>query len=370
MDSTIIRKRLRTLREDRSWSQEDLAAKMGFKDRQTLSAIENGDRKITAQDLVKAASAFGLDVDFFVDPFRLYGEANFSWRQKNVPDNKLKEFEEQAGQVIGLYRWLSIQKGAPQSLLSQKLFLDSQSSFEDAESAGEELAWKLKDQDAIPALALQRYVEDQLGMLVLNVDAISGISGAACRLPQVNTILINRRETEGRRHFDAAHELFHLLTWDTMPPRYLDGDEPKGPQEKRVERLADSFAASLLMPTWALMPYLEKKKTTEIHVWLNEIANNLHVTSSALKFRLKNMSAITKAEFDGLNEERLKFNGAAISKSDRLPPIFSRKFMDLLRWGIDSGQVSVRRAAALLGMTVDQLASAFAEHSIETPFEL
>ena len=96
MDSTVIRKRFRTLREERAWSQEDLAEQMGFNDRQTVSAIENGDRKITAEEMVKAASVFKVELGFFVDPFRLYGEAAFSWRQKDVSDTALKGFEEQA----------------------------------------------------------------------------------------------------------------------------------------------------------------------------------------------------------------------------------------------------------------------------------
>lgn len=370
MDPTIIRKRFRTLREERAWSQEDLATQMGFNDRQTVSAIENGDRKITAEELVKAASAFKVDLEFFVDPFRLYGEAAFSWRQKGVSDVALKNFEEQAGQAIGLYRWLLAEKESPPKVLSQKLYLDVQSSLDDAAMNGDSLASSLKDGQVAPALSLKRYVEDHLGMLVLNVDAIPGISGAACRLPQVNTILINRREIEGRRHFDMAHELFHLLTWDTMPPRYIDSEEPRGPQDKRIEKLADCFAAAILMPTWALMPFINNRSGAEIHGWLNRIANELHVSALAVKFRLRNLSAITKAEFDSINDERLRFNGAAAAPTGNLPPLFSLQFMTLLSWGIDDGRLSVRRAATLLGMTIDQFAQAFVEHLLEPPFEI
>ena len=45
---------------------------------------------------------------------------------------------------------------------------------------------------------------------------------AACRLPELDVVLINRREVEGRRHFDLAHELFHILTWDAMPPEHSE----------------------------------------------------------------------------------------------------------------------------------------------------
>ena len=47
--STTIGARIKSLREQRRLSQEDLAEQFGFKDRQTLSAIETGDRKVADQ---------------------------------------------------------------------------------------------------------------------------------------------------------------------------------------------------------------------------------------------------------------------------------------------------------------------------------
>jgi uncharacterized protein DUF955 len=38
-----------------------------------------------------------------------------------------------------------------------------------------------------------------------------GISGVACQLQAGDAILINRQENEGRRNFDLAHEIFHVL---------------------------------------------------------------------------------------------------------------------------------------------------------------
>lgn len=52
MDTAIIRTRLHALREQRKVTQDDLARVLGFKDRQTLSAIELGERKVTADELV------------------------------------------------------------------------------------------------------------------------------------------------------------------------------------------------------------------------------------------------------------------------------------------------------------------------------
>jgi hypothetical protein len=50
------------------------------------------------------------------------------------------------------------------------------------------------------------------------VDPIPGVSGAACHVPELNAILINRNESPDRRRADLAHELFRILTWDAMKP--------------------------------------------------------------------------------------------------------------------------------------------------------
>ena len=370
MDTSRVRNRLRRLREEHNWSQVELANQLAFKDRQTISAIENGERKISADELVKIADLFGVELEFFFDPFRLYGEADFSWRQKNVLESHLNKFEEKAGQFIGLYRWLLAEKNDHTNVLHQSLYLNENSLFEDATLAGEELAYRFTQASLPPAQSLQKYVEEQLGMLVLYVDAISGISGAACRLPQLGTILVNRRENEGRRHFDIAHELFHLLTWDTMEPRRIDSEHPSGIKDKRIENLADSFASGILMPLIALQPFIEKRDDMDIHTWLNTTASALHVSAQALKFRVKGMNVFKRAELDAVSDAKLKNNGATKPAMDNVPPLFSHKFLSLLAWGLDDGRLSVRRAASLLGISIDQLATTFSEHDIACPFEL
>ena len=60
-------------------------------------------------------------------------------------------------------------------------------------------------------------------------------------------MLINRHEVAGRRHFDLAHELFHILTWDAMPPEHVGGSAGDR-AGNRVEQLANNFASAVLMP--------------------------------------------------------------------------------------------------------------------------
>ena len=51
MTTNFIGARIKALREERRLSQDDLARLFGFKDRQTVSAIETGERRVTADEL-------------------------------------------------------------------------------------------------------------------------------------------------------------------------------------------------------------------------------------------------------------------------------------------------------------------------------
>jgi hypothetical protein len=52
------------------------------------------------------------------------------------------------------------------------------------------------------------------------------------------------------------------------------------------------------------------------------------------------------------------------------PKPFSLDFMRILKRGIEEGGISVRRAAGLLNMTIDDLADLFRGYSLAVPFDI
>lgn len=368
MDTEIFRKRLKFLREKSNLSQEQLSEKFGFNDRQTLSSIEGGHRRISAEELIKACDIFNVDLGFFTDPYRLVGEGRFSWRQNSIDADQLISFEGRAGSWIATYRQLNKLKKAPSTPLLPRAALTSQSTFEDVATLGEEVAQAL-ELGSVPSQQLQEAAEKKLKVLVLNVNADAGISGAACQLPELNAILINSEEPLGRRNFDLAHELFHLLTWDALPPCHVESGKPSR-DEKRIEQLADTFAASLLMPSWAVAPYLEDFDKQEIYKWLNTTSTALGVSSVALKWRLVNLDKLSKRAAAALDDNRLRHNGeqAPLARPSVLP--FSHDFLSVIAWGLSEGHISARWTANLLNMTLDALSELFSEYKIESPFAL
>ena len=56
MSPNLIGARIKALREERKLSQDELARLFGFKDRQTVSAIETGERRVSAEELLSSRS--------------------------------------------------------------------------------------------------------------------------------------------------------------------------------------------------------------------------------------------------------------------------------------------------------------------------
>ncbi len=371
MESTVrIGPRLKAARERSELTQQQLADALGLRHRQTVASIERGERAASAQELIRAMEVLSVDLDYFVDPFRLVGEGQFSFRTSGeIEEGVLDRFEQQAGRWIATYRELSREQGILPRWLGYKLNLSPDSSFEDAQAAGESAVklWKLGDR---PAARLRSVMEDRLHVLVLNVDTPAGVSGAASRVPGLNCALVNRQESEGRRNFDLAHELFHLLTWDAMPPeRATVVDKRRRGKHWRVERLAENFAAALLMPAAVLTPTWEAcANAGEIHDRINVVARRFMVSSPACKWRLYNLELLSKRDLDCIEDWRLTRNGSERCH-DPEQSLFSGPFLERLCVALDTGRLSVKRATGLLGVSVTQLAEILHAHGHETYFE-
>lgn len=94
--------------------------------------------------------------------------------------------------------------------------------------------------------------------------------------------IINRNDSHGRRRYTLAHELKHILDYtlvDTIYSKLGYGSEPD--QARRIEQVADHFAACLLMPrTWLTRAWEAGIQDVE------NLAELFSVTSRAMVVRL------------------------------------------------------------------------------------
>jgi Zn-dependent peptidase ImmA (M78 family) len=312
---------------------------MGLNHRQTVTQIENGERKIQPGELAAAARALDVALDYFTDPYKAAGEAAFSFRADTADEGILVEFERVAGDWLATYRTL-----CRPSFLKKALSLDDRSSYEQAQAAGEQTARELK-LGRCPAHSLQEALEREWGILVMHVDFPDGISGAASRLDGLQAVLINRNESAWRRHYTVAHELFHLLTWDTMPPARLDSEPVRSAPAKRVEQLANNFASALLMPSDAVRIAWNERGSVPSVERIVVMADEFKVSASAMKWRLANLELISRSERFG--DAELPPAGAS-GRAEVKPPLFNVEFVHRVHTAVEEGMLSLRKATQIL----------------------
>jgi len=361
--------RIKHARELQGLTQEQASTAMGFKDRQTLSDIENGKRALKADELLRLSDVLDQDVEFFIDPFSVVAEAQYSWRASpSLPEQELNRFEKTANSWVGLLRWLRAQEPGENRPLGFALRLDSSSSYEAAQYAAEQMVKQFK-LGLAPAHRLAVCIEQELDIPVLFVDTgpsfeKSAISGAVCHLPEMGVILVNRQESAARRNYDLAHELFHVLTWERMKPAHRESNSVEERERtKRVEQLADNFAAALLMPTASLDELIEPSRLKDVG-HLIEVAQKLQVSASALGWRLVSLGRINEATRLAL------LQGQRGDTQDQQPQLFSAGLVKLLHVALDKGRLSARKAAKGLGLSLNQLSELFPAYGLSKPFVL
>ncbi len=367
MAQALFGERLKYLRDQNGMSQDELAGLLGLESRQIVSNIENSVRKMSGTELVACTEIFGVSLDFFTNPYLLVGQGSFSWRQTGVDIEELRSFETISGEWLGAYRSLRDKLGIKPRALLAEVRLTKKSSYEDAVAMGEAVAAELELGD-IPAHSLVSAAEDQLDAVVLMADAQEGISGAACRLPEMNAIIINRNEPLSRRSFDLAHEIFHILTWEAMPPEYLDGTDNR---KSRIEQLADKFASGLLLPSFALERHLGSlHPSNESFVdSVNQVATELMVSSVALLWRLVDLGILSRDQcMEYLGTDWFTYNGGLLD--DSCPALLSKKYLSVISEAVQKGLISERKVSSLLRLSFEELEELFSAHNLESPLGL
>lgn len=362
-----VARRIKALREERGLTQSDLAELMGLSHRQSLASIEAGDRAVSPDELVRAAEALRVELSAFTDPFRLIGEGQFSFRADGVAASVLDDFQARAGQWVATYRALRDRAGVPRSRLGCKLEIRRDSSYEEAQAGAEELRreWGLGD---VPAEVLVGVIEREIEARVLFVEAPKNLSGAAVHLPGLHTILVNHRDPLGRRNFDIAHELFHLLTWDTMAPDRVEPREVPRGKGNRVERLAENFAGALLMPADVVARRWGERGDGDTSDWLVTVASSLRVSAVALKWRLVVLGHLATAEAEAIDDRELATHG----ESDRAakPLLFNHDFVARVHAAIEDGFLSLGRATRILGVSAQQLGGLCAAYGLTLSYKV
>ncbi len=337
--------RIREARTRLGIGQQQLAEATGFQHPQTISDIERGVRDVRASELVRLAKALHFSVaDLLSD--RIPEPAPVLWRNAPAQSEVIEaKFLERCRQ----YRFLEELTGqVRETLLPSEAISPDWLTHAQAEAmatrVGQQLALGAK-----PAAALIQVLEDDFGVKVWHED-LAERGSASCTIGDFGpAILVNSSEPRWRRNFSVAHDLFHLVTWKCLPPELLQTQPALAP---KVERLANAFAAALLLPSDTVRAEAERRARQgkiSIHE-LIDVARQFHVSTDALFWRLVNVGWLREDEaqkiLDG-PEFQLLDSAARRADWDR-PPAPPLRFARLAHLAYTRGDLSRGRLAALL----------------------
>jgi len=292
-EENILDKRIMAAREAAGFSITQAAQKLGFKNYQTLSAIEKGIRKINAHELIMMARLYGRNLDYFLesdvapDPLPLWRKAGKT--DVNQIQRQFFSFLENYSNLehlLGLKRrWKDIQKNYDRDDFSVN-------GFEQADKLGADIH-NFLDLGSRPSLNLLNVLENKLRFKILHLSLGDGVSGASVVDNALGVgILINANDAPWRRNFDLAHELFHIITWNVFSPDEIGN----GTTITRPEQYANIFASSLLLPENHLREALKETATdNEIRIIdIIELAKEFGVSTEAVLWRLVNLKMIKR----------------------------------------------------------------------------
>ncbi len=301
-EEEILDKRIMAARQAAGFSITKAAQKLGFKNYQTLSAIEKGARKINAHELIMMARLYGRSLDYFLesdvapDPVPLWRhEVKPALKARKTDVNQIQrqflsflENYSNLEHLLGLKRrWKDIQKNYDRDDFSVN-------GFEQADKLGADIH-NFLDLGSRPSLNLLNMLENNLRFKILHLSLGDGVSGASVVDNILGVgILINAKDAPWRRNFDLAHELFHVITWNVFSPEEIGN----GTTKTRPEQYADIFASSLLLPEAHLLDALKETATNNKirFVDIIELAKDFGVSSEAILWRLVNLDILKKSQ--------------------------------------------------------------------------
>lgn len=292
MSKTELADRLRKAREAVGLSIGEAASRLGFSNYQTLSNIEKGEREVKASELAIFAKTYYCNLsNLLLGEEVLQPAVHFLWRR--APVERKAEIEASIKQRFEEYHLLEkllglVDEGAGFSITVTPADIRTYSQVD-------ALAGKvsnLLNLGSRPALSLQKVMEQVLRTKILFVELSDFGSAASTVHPEFGAaIVVNSEEAPWRINFTLAHELFHIITWNTFNPADLEQNDTLF---RDIEKKAERFASTILLPESAVREELSSRITDQ-KLSISEIvdvAREFGVSTQALLYRMANMRLV------------------------------------------------------------------------------
>jgi len=374
IDLRTLGELLQQARKKCNMTQAD-AAKIIDAARTTMIAIEKGERRLKANELIKLARAYGRSVSDFVrsrpvvQPFEVQFRAVYQRSQEQQA--QIEPFILHLEELCQNYLELEKIMDAP---LPRNYPLEYQVTDMPIKSAAESIAvaerHRLGLGDA-PISQLRDILEQDVGLRIFYLQMPQKYSEVYSYNEQVGGCMaINANHPEERRRWSMAHGYLHFLAHRQKPEFHFDGQYQRFPES---EQLAETFSKYFLMPTSGLLKrfndmYRTYSKFTPTNLFT--LAHYYGVSVETLVYRLEEMELLPTGTGDKLRDRGLKVRKVqeelGLEQIPQRIDMMPLHYQHLAIEALDQGLITEGRFADFLSLNrleARRIAEALREHS-------
>lgn len=355
IDPRALGEKLQHARKRCGFTQADAARVLDVA-RTTITAIEKGDRRITSEELLALAGAYGTPVSDFVserpavEPFEVQFRAAI--RRSEADENQIESVIAEWEDLCRNYVELEELSGAA---LAWNYPPEYQVEKIRTEAAAESLALRERARLGLgdgPIPLLRDILEQEVGLRIFYIPMPSTYSEIYAYEDRLGACMaVNLNHPEERRRWSMSHGYLHFLVHRRVPVFHYEGQYQRIP---RSERLAEAFALYFLMPTSGLVKrfgsYKAAGKFTPAD--LCTLAHYYGVAVEAVVYRLESLSLLPAGTWDTLKDRGFRVRKAQSQlgltelphRADRLPLHYQHLAIEAL----DQGRITEGRFARLM----------------------
>jgi len=343
--------------------------------RTTMVAIEKGERRLKATELIKLARAYGRSVSDFVrtrpviQPFEVQFRAAYQRNQGEEVEIEpaILRLEELCRNYLELEEIMS----AP---LPQNYPLEYEVTNMPLKAAAESIAIAERQRLGLgdgPILRLRDILEQDVGLRIFYLEMPPKYSEVYSYDERLGgCIAINANHPEERRRWSLAHGYLHFLAHRRKAVLDFEGQYQRIPES---ERLAETFPKYFLMPTSGLLKrfndmYRTHGKFTPTNLFT--LAHYYGVSVEALIYRLEEIELMPAGTWDRLRDRGLKVRKVQQElgledipqRTDTIPLHYQHLAIEAL----DQGLITEGRFSDFLNvdrLEARRIATALREHS-------
>ncbi len=315
LDPQTLGNELKRARKQSKLRQED-AARIIDVARTTITAIENGERRIRAEELVKLARAYGRSIGDFVRARPAMPA--FTSVQFRAPVNQTLQEQEEISISISIMEDLCRDYLELEEIVGQPLVTsyppEYQRSGTSLEAEAEALAQSERNRLGLgdgPISLLRDTLEQDVGLRIFYVPLRPARLSAMYYYNDKlgGCIVVNSNHPEDRRRMSLSHDYEHFLGDRRKPTIAFENTYQRIPES---ERFADAFARYFLMPTSNVVKrFNDIKRQGPVKTRdLLSLANRYGVSLEAMVLRLEDLRLLKAGALDRIKDSDFKIREA------------------------------------------------------------